>query len=632
MNSLQTPIRRPGGVSTPMTAPLDSPFRTPVRAQAVESISSPTSERRDAYTPRGKWTNPEAQRVLDDRAHHLSERQSTMRLRWNVASLIVLAWLSQTGVYRSVKSVGAAAGVPAYVWTWTEWAGLAVLAYNIGEAVWYLMRAQDQYADAAMTPAQRMRVGLDGMRGAGRGTPMSAPRMTPSRVTPGRGTPGLTTPGSVTDLDSRRRTPGSAGRGTVLRSPSAGRGDSDALTLTQVLKKVPGASQITDAQATPSRNGEFALGRPPMFGIESETPRLPVSRYGINDTATPLPQHLRGQPTGLYQTATPARRDASTEGASGATKTRTAGETEYLEPDEVLARYGVEREMYGWIENMHTWFVRHLLRPLHKQIAELDSLFEQHGLGHLACGRAVLDRQALEQARAEQARAKQAPTGLFGAGFGSSGVGIGGFGSSMGGTNTLSRSPGSQAVPQTLAELALRFGDLPQTKERMALEKYLVVPGYTSRSYIIARVATLAQSGALPAYVFDGGGSYDGVPWNAAEHPTDAQLLFHLFCTFLDQAMPPVQNARHPFSDRYVLQAECRPNNNLPAQIIQVSRKKPHFCLIVKGAYYDAAAYQNNLFVALVLFVLEIRRECAGYLGLTNLGGKQVDLLSVIGE
>ncbi|KAJ2343532.1 hypothetical protein GGF43_005674, partial [Coemansia sp. RSA 2618] len=596
-------------------------------AEPPLSPLSPPSTRRDAYAARGKWTNPEAQRVLDERAQQPGAGASTLRLRWNVASLLVLAWLAQTGVYRSVKGAGVGAGVPAYVWAWVEWAGVAVLAYNIGEAVWYLMRVQDQHPDAAMTPAQRVRVGLDARRGAARGTPVSAPRMTPSRVTPGRGTPGHVTPGSVTDLDARRRTPGSAGRGARLRSPGGRRGDADSLTLTQVLKKVPGASQITDTLGTPTRGG-FALGSPPAFGAEPATPRLPMSRYAVGDAATPLPQHLRGQPTGLYQTATPARRDAGAE-AAGTAKARTAGEVEYLEPDEVLARYGVERDMYAWIENMHAWFVRHLLRPLHKQIAELDALFEQHGLGHLSCGRAVLDRAALEQARAEQAR-KQAPTGLFGgAGFG--GAGFGGLGSSMGGTNTLSHAPGSQAVPQTLEELALRFGDLPQTKERMALEKYLLVPGYASRAYVIARVATLAQSGALPAYIFDGGGSEAGA-WSAAEHPTDAQLLFHLFCTFMDQAMPPVQNARHPFSDRYVLQAESKPNHNLPAQIIQVSRKKPHFCLIVKGAYYDAAAHQNNLFVTLILFVLEIRRECAGYLGLTNLGGKQVDLLSVIGE
>ncbi|KAJ1733021.1 hypothetical protein LPJ61_001766, partial [Coemansia biformis] len=204
------------------------------------------------------------------------------------------------------------------------------------------------------------------------------------------------------------------------------------------------------------------------------------------------------------------------------------------------------------------------------------------------------------------------------------------------------------AVPQTLVELQQRYGDLPQTKERMALEKYLRIPGHNCRGYVVQRVKTLSQSCALPAYVFDAGGSFipddststaDAAageqsqaeqPWNASTHPTDGQLLFHLFCTFMDQTMPPVQNTRHPFTDRYVLQPERKPNNNLPVQIIQVARKRPHFCLVVKGAFYDVAPNRNNLFIVLALFVLEIQRECAGYLGLTNLGGKHVDLLAVI--
>ncbi|KAI9479059.1 hypothetical protein LPJ78_003166 [Coemansia sp. RSA 989] len=601
MNSnLQTPIR-----STSGEVQLSSPFRTPVRKQPASQVQSPHTPY-TGQTPLGKWTNPEAQRVLDDRAIHPSTGQSTMRLRWNVASLLVLAWCTQTGVYRQIKSFGQSAGVPMEVWSWVEWMGVFVLAYNIGEAMWVLLQPQRQYADAAMTASQRLRMGLDSSCSSK--TPVSAPKMTPSRATPTQ----QRTPGSaVTDLESRRRTPvrGTAG---VLRSPSA-RGDGQELTLTQVLKKVPGASMVTDL-STPTRASDH-LDSP----FHLPTPRLPMGQRGLSDVAaTPLQQHLHGQPIGLYHTATPVGRSGGGEGTKGTARDG-ASSVEYLEPDEVLERYMVERELPGWVENMHVWFVRHLLRPLDKQIKELDALFEQHGLGHLSCRRAVLDPKSLDQSRSQQPQPS-----LFGSQLR---TGFGGLGNSMTGTNVLSHAPGSQTVPQTLEELTQRYGDLPQTKERMALEKYLLVPTtIADRSYVVDRVATLAQSGALPAYVFDAGGS----SWNASKHPTDAQLLFHLFCTFMDQSMPPVQNTRRPFTDRFVLQAENRPNSNLPVQIIQVSRKKPHFCLVVKGAFYDVAAGHNNLFATLVLFVLEVQRECAGYLGLTNLGGKQVDLLNVI--
>ncbi|KAJ1717858.1 hypothetical protein LPJ61_007108, partial [Coemansia biformis] len=316
-----------------------------------------------AFTPKGKWTNPEAQRVLDDRATHLNDQQSTMRLRWNVASLIVLAWCSQTGVYQQVKSVGMVAGIPLYVWSSLEWLGLAVLVYNIGEAVWYLLQPKNQYTDLAMTSGQRLRMGLDSRaKSMAKGAPSSAPKMTPSKASAGRHTPG-----SVTDLESRRRTPVKGAGPTTptgatsrqLRSPvsrTAGAGQldysaqDDLLTLTQVLNKVPGASRLTDnVQETPTRAGagdEYMLGSPSgaslLGGYSLATPRLPMGRHGLNDiAATPMQQHLRGQPTiGLYQTATPARLAGGGEGTKGLSKDRSTGETDYFEPHEVLEKYG----------------------------------------------------------------------------------------------------------------------------------------------------------------------------------------------------------------------------------------------------------------------------------------------------
>ncbi|KAJ2031880.1 hypothetical protein IWW57_000495 [Coemansia sp. S610] len=630
-----------GGLFTPTRgAPsLSSSFTTPAR-NAADSVAHPSTHQ-EAPTPsnkfptKGKWFNPDAQRVLDDRASRLSERQSTLRLRWNVASLIVLAWCLQTGVYRQIKSASLSAGISSSAWSILEWLGIALLVYNTGEAVWCLLRPQNQYANLAMTPSQRLRIGLDArVKPTTNDAPISPPKMTPSKSSAKE----QRAFSSVTDLESRRRTPvKGAVASRPLRSPvshanavgqSSYSTDGDLFTLTQVLKRVPGSTRVTENTiASPGHSGPgggFKLESPPVSSAYCDphmaTPRLPVGRYSISDmpAATPMQPHLRAQPTiGLYQTATPVSRTSGGESGKGSSKDRTGREVEYLEPHDVLEKYGVERDILDRVESMNMWFVRHLLRPLCKQIDELDLLFDQHGLGHLSCRRAILDTAALEQARS---------------------TGPGGFGAA--GTFFLAQN--TSAIPQTLVDLSLKYGELPQTKERMALEKYLRIPGYLCRDYIIQRVHTLAQSDTLPAYTFDGGGNYvpsdstsaspQEQPWNPAVHPTDGQLLFHLFCTFMDQTMPPVQNSRHPFTDRYVLQPERKPDNNLPVQIIQVVRKRPHFCLMVKGSFYDVAASRNNLFITLVLFVLEIQRECAGYLGLTNLGGKHVGLLAAVGK
>ncbi|KAJ2412762.1 hypothetical protein GGI10_003488 [Coemansia sp. RSA 2530] len=100
----------------------------------------------------------------------------------------------------------------------------------------------------------------------------------------------------------------------------------------------------------------------------------------------------------------------------------------------------------------------------------------------------------------------------------------------------------------------------------------------------------------------------------------------------MDHTMPATQGPSLPFTDRYVLQPGCKPNPLLLVQIVQVAHKHPHLGLVVKDSYYDVSAGQTNLFIMLTIFVLEVQRECAGYLNLTNLGGKHVGLLAAIGE
>ncbi|KAJ2689084.1 hypothetical protein IWW39_001723 [Coemansia spiralis] len=190
--------------------------------------------------------------------------------------------------------------------------------------------------------------------------------------------------------------------------------------------------------------------------------------------------------------------------------------------------YSIKHDVLDWVNGMCKWFVCHLLRPLCKQIDELDSLIDQRGLGHLSCRQAVLDMAALEQA-------KSATSG---------GIGIAGISSCA--QNAL-------AIPQTLVDLSLKHGKLPETKEHMALEKYLSIPGCLCRYYVIQRLHTLAQSDTLPDYIFDGGSntsaSAQEQPWNPTTHPTDDQLLLHLLCTFMDHTMPATQGPGLPFTD-----------------------------------------------------------------------------------
>ncbi|KAJ2373604.1 hypothetical protein GGI05_007440, partial [Coemansia sp. RSA 2603] len=116
MDSYKTPIRISPGVTIPASVPrpASTPFVTPSslpRDYRLSSSASKADMQSQTQLPslesesfsRGKWINPEAQRVLDDRATHLSESQSTMRLRWNVLSIFAILFLLQSGLYRQIK-------------------------------------------------------------------------------------------------------------------------------------------------------------------------------------------------------------------------------------------------------------------------------------------------------------------------------------------------------------------------------------------------------------------------------------------------------------------------------------------------------------------------------------------------
>lgn len=86
--------------------------------------------------------------------------------------------------------------------------------------------------------------------------------------------------------------------------------------------------------------------------------------------------------------------------------------------------------------------------------------------------------------------------------------------------------------------------------------------------YIVRRIASLAQSNSLLDYRAEAGSeqlgwpprSLPSPPKPAAERrcaavrtlPTDAHLLMHLLCTYLDCVLPQRADARRPFSDVYV--------------------------------------------------------------------------------
>ncbi len=138
----------------------------------------------------------------------------------------------------------------------------------------------------------------------------------------------------------------------------------------------------------------------------------------------------------------------------------------------------------------------------------------------------------------------------------------------------------------------------------------------------------------LPAYKWNGGASWNGKPWSSHELPTDAQILIHLFCTFLDQNLPDFQKTGRVFSAKYFL--STMPKDGVPKGL-KIFQKRiapnPHFEIIsTEGTVYAVQEGPRNLFTTLALFIYLIKTKYAGSLEMVPITYGTIKLSYVVEE
>jgi len=171
-------------------------------------------------------------------------------------------------------------------------------------------------------------------------------------------------------------------------------------------------------------------------------------------------------------------------------------------------------------------------------------------------------------------------------------------------------------------------------KERHRLERYVKVLGSSSREYIVQRIRELAQGSCLAAFRWDGGGTWKEKEWTS-EMPTDSQIVVHLFCTFMDdQMLPDPQGSKTFTSKHFVVFPQTADSSKSNVILYQRHRYPPHFELVSAHPTETWAVMQgrNNLFHSLILLAYCVKTKFAGYLGQLWLGGKDVNLLTVIDQ
>ncbi|KAF2073015.1 hypothetical protein CYY_005661 [Polysphondylium violaceum] len=145
--------------------------------------------------------------------------------------------------------------------------------------------------------------------------------------------------------------------------------------------------------------------------------------------------------------------------------------------------------------------------------------------------------------------------------------------------------------------------------------------------YICQRIIQLSQD----SHVFQNFGK-GGEGWIANELPNDEQLLFAIFCAYMDHKLyrdVTAPNPDIPFSSKYIRHENSKIFNGIP--MINITYKRPLHCdLLVPSStgsqVVDISPGVDNLFFTIILFFYYVTKYHDGYLEAYN-----VDLLNVRG-
>ncbi|CAL1535157.1 unnamed protein product [Lymnaea stagnalis] len=177
----------------------------------------------------------------------------------------------------------------------------------------------------------------------------------------------------------------------------------------------------------------------------------------------------------------------------------------------------------------------------------------------------------------------------------------------------------------TLKQLALTKGNYIPTLNSVV--PYLELSA--NQDYLRSRIRGKVLTGSMSAYTWNKGGNY-GKQWS--EHlPTDAALVMHLYCCYLDSRLP-VQ-PRYPdgksFTSQHFVKTPDKPGldhkDNL--QIYQSCVNPPHFQVVIGSQIYNLSKGRNNMFQAILLFMYHIKVKEGGMLGRVNLGMSGLNML-----
>ncbi|XP_018331712.1 transmembrane protein 209 isoform X2 [Agrilus planipennis] len=246
-----------------------------------------------------------------------------------------------------------------------------------------------------------------------------------------------------------------------------------------------------------------------------------------------------------------------------------------LQSLEVWKQINVDPHMLTrWTGNLRSWISKTILERIMREINLTNEKLEQNGLGDVCIGRASLE--------------------------------------------TLRKNSQTPAV--------LQFAPTLPT-----LVPFLEVT--SNQEYLIKRIRDLTKGGSMSEFKWNGGCSFKGKQWDDSL-PTDAQIIMHLFVSYMDAQLIPLPNKpdAKPFSSSHFIKSTER-TVELTSNTIALREfmtKPPHYQVIIGDKVYEVSKGYNNLFHSILLFLYYVNAKEDGMLGSVNLGRSGLNILWII--
>ncbi|KAK9761957.1 hypothetical protein K7432_012739 [Basidiobolus ranarum] len=498
---------------------------TPIgRSSSInQSISTPNAIQQspNSPTPPGNWEHPALAKLEKARRRKGITSETPARVRNNFFALVCLYLVSSSKVH--IDTIHVISGYwsrGADILVGMEYLLFLVFLWNFFEALWKYFKPAEAYADLPLTPGQRKLLGLDpNVKSTAPEkvikavTPPTCQKTSPKARVTKSGTPGK----SYIETYMERRY-----SGTPTPSKSSLRfGNSvfgSPLTPSRNPRSTPSASMMGEQLgASTSVGSEYEAVRSvseveQMLELDSDESKNTDFRTGSNSVGLTNP-YSSNVPLQKYYTAV---QDSPSQKETAKIEHMIDGFI-YQDPQTVLDNLGIDDKIDAWGENMRKWIATKILHPLVDGMHQIDRILKDNGLEHLDCKSAsYLKSSALAVSNAV---ANSSTTAL-----GSTNTAPGSM--SLFGNSSLNTSLSQQSQkPQNLFDLSQKFSHIPITQERLKIEKYLTIPGFDAREYIVERIEALARGHAIAAYRWETGATQWGgnKTWNT-DLPTDAQV------------------------------------------------------------------------------------------------------------